>query len=164
MKTKKKLITFIANDNFLEDLEIIMRENGFTTKTMAIYHAVARFSREVLPNYQRKKILAPKREVYDNPIEREKARLAKEKEKAEAKNALVIQEGMNICELLGGEIINQEGGHTACKYKLYEKAGQRVLLGSRTVPLEDLTEAHLKKQYKNGSPSDIQALLAKQNS
>lgn len=162
-KTKKQSRTYAVrlSPDVDEAIEAVMEHTNIQDVANTIRYCISFTKSKLIPEYIATKKMAPKRVIYDNPIDKVEAELVRKKEKAQAEHALKVREGMKICGLLDGEIVNQESGHTACKFALYEKVGTRVIQGSRTIPIDDLHQSHIDSQYKGGTKKDINALLKK---
>jgi len=162
MKEKKKhrIYAIRLTEDVEESINTVMEHTNIQDIANTIRYCISFTKSKLIPEYIATK-KTTKRVVYDNPMDRVEAQLAKKKEEAEAKRALSIKRGMEICELLDGEIVTQEGGFTACKYTTYDKVGSRVLTGSRTVPIEDLNDGHIEAQFKGGTKKETLKALNK---
>lgn len=162
MKNKDKFYNIKISDSDKEVIHAIKSLTG-TLMTSEVFRRAIRVYRDQLePLYVRTKSQQTKRATYETPEDRVKAQIEKKKQDDEAKRAVLTEQALHICELLDGEIIEQEGG-SACKYRLYEKVGKRIIEGSRTVPFENLHESLIETQYKGGTKAEILELLASKN-
>ncbi len=161
-KKPSRVYALRITEDVEKDIKIIMNHTNIQDYANAIRYAIGFTKMKLEPIYHSERKEMTKRVKYDNPIDKVAAELEKKKEKSEAKHAFEMQRGMNICELLEGEIINQENGFTACKFTTYDINKNTILTGSRTIPLEDLHESHVERQYRGGTKEEAKALLSKQ--
>lgn len=158
MKEKKNSRTYAIRltEEVDEAIQAVMEHTNIQDVANTIRYCISFTKSKLIPEYISVKKSAPKRTVFDNPMDKVAHELAKKKEKAQAEHALKVKNGMRICELLDGEVVNQEGGHTACKFTTYELANPRlVLTGSRTMPIDDLYEELIQLQYKGGTKEEV---------
>ena len=156
----KKPFAVVLSDEDQREIEILKSLTGIQSTADLFRSALRQWHNELEPLYSRRKTGKPKT-MYETPEDRIKAKLNRAKEESDAKVALDKERQLGICQSLGGTIEEQTGGHMACTFKMYEKAGTRVLEGARTVPFDSLHESLIATQYKGGTKEEIEEILAK---
>lgn len=159
---KKTAYSIIFDESDRETIDRLKELTRMKDTSSVIRMALMAYHKELEPLYVRAKQGAPTRTRFETPEERVKAQMLRKKEEESAKRAIEQERALKICEALDGEVIEQEGGNVACKFSLYEKVGKRVIVGSRTVPFDNLHNSLIDTQYKGGTKQEIVELLAKQ--
>lgn len=163
MEENKKSYPYsmILLDDDNEIVERLKELTGLRNTSDIIRQSLRSYHKELEPLYVRKKSDTPKRATYTSSQDRVKAQLERKKEDEEAKKEIEYQKALAIANQLNGEIITQDNGNHACKFTLYEKVGNKVVKGSRTIPFENLHESVLETQFKGGSKEEILAIINK---
>lgn len=83
-----------------------------------------------------------------DPTERAKAKIESARAEKEAKDQLIHEEGLRICSLLDGNVIENNGLY-ACEFNTYEIVNPNYATkGLLTVPFEQLSESHAINQVR----------------
>lgn len=154
---KKPTYSILLQDADKEIIERIKELTGLGNTSDIIRQALRVYHADLEPMYLRK--TPSKRPTYENPEDRVKAQIEKKRIEDATKRAIITEAGIGICNALDGVLVEQEGGNLACTFKLYEKVGKRVLIGERTVPVDNLHENLIDTQYKGGTKYEIHTLL-----
>lgn len=145
--TKTRQVNTRLSDRLAEMIQQIKEDKGFLSEAEAIRHAIVVTHRKYFPSYSKS---APDIKSAEDK-EREK------KERKEAKKRVKEKEYTRICEdVLGGEVIEKEGGKKVCKYFTYKLTDRFA----KEVPIEMVREDLADTQY-SPSKEKVQELIAK---
>jgi hypothetical protein len=144
----------------IKKLEEIMQKRMLLSETATIIHCIVETHAREIENY---KEIIKKRKRNDSLTPEEKILRDAERETAKknARDLVMVQNARKICEALSGTEISNSNGTFGCEYRLFEKVGQRVLVGKRIVPYDLLTEEHVALQYRGGAKGEIDELVLK---
>lgn len=149
-KDKLKLISFNEEEQKLIDrlkIELCLRRDSDVIRNSVAYH-----HKKLFPDYiEMKRAVLP-------PIERTKSRLAAKEEYQAEKKQRDEETGKAFCVALEGELIPAGDGFM-CRFKTFQKLGNRVMEGQLTLDTLELSEKDLERQYRDGTKEEIQNIL-----
>ena len=161
-----KRIVFNISDDQEVLLDKLMKTKYLFSVSEAMRFLLVDCAERYLNNY--KQVALQKLASKPTPKERATAQMDAQDERKKIKEEKWIESRRDICEVLGGSVSEDSGGHLVCIFnKFQELPGQRGIQSSvTTIPLELLTEEQITLQYMDmagRSGLDIkEKLLAKQ--
>jgi len=146
MRTKnpnsfKRIIANVSVAHY-KTLERLQIERGFFNISEALRYCISLTDKKEFPSYvDNRPRQTPEEKALDKVLASEKAQELKEQRRVVSKT--------NICNFLGGEVVNLDG-HLHCRYNQYqETGGKKVDISIVTEPIEYLSEESLVNQYQD---------------
>lgn len=142
MNKKVTRIVLELTDQEMNVLNTISEKKMHRNRTETVRYCLGFVYEKMNPAYVDRKIRqTPEEKALDKVLASEKAQELKRQRDVTAKT--------NICNFLGGEVVNLDG-HLHCRYNQYQEAGgKKVDVGIITEPLEYLTEETINCQYQD---------------
>jgi len=153
-KQPKKLSVFQLQDSILQKIDRIKDRIGFQSRAETIRYIISEFHDKKFPDYVEAKLASLN-------LRTPKAKAEREVEAAEAKRQLMENKGKEYCEILGGTL-ERIGQGFKCTWNTYRKINaSNVFTGNMTLPIEDISEAEIENQFKNGTQEEINTTTRK---
>jgi len=150
---KKRLIQ--TNERIEEMIAELNEKNGYMSDSECIRQAIIAFHTKNFPNYV-KETRQPQ-----SAEERERKRIERLDAERVARMNMGIDRGKEICEKLGGEVVETGRNMYACVYPEYAFLNKHeVDVREQQIPLENLDEDNIINQYRYANKDTILAILA----
>jgi hypothetical protein len=123
----------------------IADDRGQNSLSEAIAYCIAETHKAIFLDYRRGKVGAPTSEFYNTtPVT----------------DASQSEEPLTTAQMIA-ELKATPIDHDQVEFALYEKLGEKVIVGKRRMYISDLTPAILERQFKGGTKAEIEKLLRK---
>tara|TARA_R110000868_G_scaffold114344_4_gene306448 strand:- start:3127 stop:3627 length:501 start_codon:yes stop_codon:yes gene_type:complete len=130
-----------------DKIDDIQNDIGLSTASEVLQYCVIFTHEKKMNNYVQAIKSRPRATAVD-PVERAKAKVEGAEAEKEAKKRIIHDQGMRLCKLLQGEVVETSGLYS-CKYDAYEVVNPNYATkGAMTVPFEQLSESHVTNQIR----------------
>lgn len=147
-KNKQRLIT--TNERIEEMMMELMERNGYNSISECVRTGIVLLHNKTFPSYV-KEMKQPQ-----TPEDREKKRIERLEAEKRARWQIEVDRGREICEKLGGKVIETGRDMYACVYDEYAYLNKfQVDVKPQQVPLENLSEEHIINQYRYANKETI---------
>lgn len=158
-KVDRKFISAGIPVSIYEKLEKVQEKIGLPTMVEALVFCIITTYGEKVENYK-VRLAEPKEKL--TPEERAERKIREEEIKREAERKVMHENGLRVCEALGGEVVEKNGFY-ACRFNTYEITNEfYASKGSMTIPFESLNEGYIVDQVRpeGRTREEAEAILA----
>lgn len=155
--SKIKILSLRLTEQDVEKIEIVKRNTGAQSTAEAIRNSLYANARFLEPAYISKKQTI--KTLSDDPIQREKQKLEQKQKQKEAERIAFMAGQTALADQLHNAVWTPKNGSQYLEWPVYEKIGSKIVQGKRGTMLEDITETHIKNQFRNGTREEILAIL-----